>query len=363
MKKSIFSLLIASAVAYTSAASDTCLDFSANLSRGSESAVVLQLQNFLAAKGFLKVVPNGYFGPSTLVAVKAYQKSKGFAQPGNTGPMTRAAIKKDSCAAPANNQASASLLNSGVQNSQTTAQNPVMPQTPRPMIDSFDLVTLFAGGETEWTFNMYGSNFSTSTNMVYFKNVSNGRTYAMGAFSSATGTIIIFPKNLTNTVYSCGIYCSEKLPTGRYEVTVATGGGQSEPKILDIKPFTITAQTAASQGALPSSGTNIKFGSLSFSTSLPVIVRSVAMMTGSSTISDGGIGTAFLKDEITGQAVANDALLPEFQSMIVSAYVTTSNVIPGNIQASFVIEIEDYIGKKRTKFVSPSFMATVAGVL
>jgi peptidoglycan hydrolase-like protein with peptidoglycan-binding domain len=96
MKKSIFVALIISSFAYSHAAG-SCLDFSINLSRGSESSLVLSVQNFLFAKGFLKVAPNGYFGPSTLAAVKAYQKLNGFAQVGNTGPATRAAIKRDSC--------------------------------------------------------------------------------------------------------------------------------------------------------------------------------------------------------------------------------------------------------------------------
>lgn len=85
-------------ISYASAATGSCVDLTSILTKGSESPKVLQLQNFLYAKGFLKAAPNGYFGAGTLAGVKAYQASIGLAQVGSVGPGTRAAIKKDSCA-------------------------------------------------------------------------------------------------------------------------------------------------------------------------------------------------------------------------------------------------------------------------
>ncbi len=41
--------------------------------------------------------PNGYFGPATLIAVKAYQKSVGLPATGYVFPLTRATIKKETC--------------------------------------------------------------------------------------------------------------------------------------------------------------------------------------------------------------------------------------------------------------------------
>lgn len=75
----------------------SCVDLNRGLARRDESSEVLLLQNFLFEKGYLTATPNGYFGPGTLAGVKAYQKSLGYEQAGNVGPMTRAALRRDTC--------------------------------------------------------------------------------------------------------------------------------------------------------------------------------------------------------------------------------------------------------------------------
>lgn len=74
-----------------------CVDLPSNLSKGKESSDVLLLQNFLKEKGYLKATPNGYYGLGTHNAVKLYQNSKSLARSGQVFPLTRAAIKADSC--------------------------------------------------------------------------------------------------------------------------------------------------------------------------------------------------------------------------------------------------------------------------
>lgn len=74
-----------------------CTDIGSNLYKGLETSSVLKLQNFLYGKGYLKAKPNGYYGPGTMAAVKAYQKSVGITQTGSVATLTRARIKKDSC--------------------------------------------------------------------------------------------------------------------------------------------------------------------------------------------------------------------------------------------------------------------------
>jgi peptidoglycan hydrolase-like protein with peptidoglycan-binding domain len=365
MKKSLIAILFVSTALVANAQTYVCVDLNINLVRGSESKYVLALQNFLYEKGVLKATPNGYFGPATLAAVKAFQKSVGLSQVGNTGPLTRAAIKKESCGGATVSTAPTPPALQSL--ATTTQQSATVPQTlqyfPRPVTMSFDLVTLFAEGKTDWGFNMYGSNFSTSTNTVNFRNVYTRRTYTIGTFPSASGTVIVLPANITGTAYPCGSGCLEKLSAGRYEVTVTNAGGESEPKTLDIKAFTITAQTSAVQGAIPASATNAKLGLLTFSPSVPVIVKSVNLAIFSSAISASGISGTTLKDEMTGLAPEGNAALSGFQSMIIGAYATTNNTIPGTFMANFTLEVEDYIGKKRTTFTSPSFLVTVAGVL
>ena len=97
MKK--LTLVLASLLCISYASALSCVDLKVGLTRRAESPKVLALQNFLYEKGYLKAVPNGYFGVGTLTAVKAYQKSLGLEQSGNVGPATRAAIKKESCSA------------------------------------------------------------------------------------------------------------------------------------------------------------------------------------------------------------------------------------------------------------------------
>lgn len=326
-----------------------------------ENSHVLALQNFLYAKGHLKATPNGYFGPATLAAVKAYQKSVGFSQVGIAGPATRALIKKTTC------QAGISPNDTGAQ----TAQQWTLPTEngsapvpfPRPTLESVDFVTLFAGGQTDWGFDIHGSGFSSTTNSVYFKNMGNNMVYAIGTFASASGTAISLPSNMGNTEFSCGSGCSQKLLPGSYEVSVKTPGGQTAGKYMEIKAFTIHSQTGTLASALPANATDVKIGSVSFSTPAPVIVRSVALIIGTSTISADGVSVSSYNDPIRRSVLVPDVELYPLHTMIVEANVTTSNQFAGTVTAYFTVEVEDYIAKRKTTFMSPEFLATILGTM
>jgi peptidoglycan hydrolase-like protein with peptidoglycan-binding domain len=367
MKKDILILVVVSMLASVSAQTgSTCLDLSVNLVRGAESVNVLKLQNFLHAKGLLKATPNGYFGPGTLAAVKSYQRSLGLSQVGNTGPATRAAIKKESCASLVINQIvpqtplpTTPVVATSTSLAATTSQASV----PMPVLYSLDLVTLFAGGQTDWTFDLHGNNFSSTTNTVLFKNTTNRRTYTIGTFISPDTMTITLPKNIGSTVFSCGTYCNEALPAGTYEVSVMTSGGQTDAKTLQIQSFTSSVQTGAIQGALPSNGTKVRFGTITFSPGTPVIVQSVAVVVASSTITSGGYANIRLIDQSTN-GIYENAALSSFQSKIIDAYVDTNNTSPsGEITAYFMVVVQDYIGKKNTVFMSAPFLVTIAGIL
>ncbi len=100
MKKYIGLILAAFIpLSFTSAAQNfnVCLSLSAPIVRGDRSGDVLSLQQFLVAKGFLDVMPTGYFGDKTRLAVAEYQASKGLEQVGQVGPLTSAAIKQETC--------------------------------------------------------------------------------------------------------------------------------------------------------------------------------------------------------------------------------------------------------------------------
>jgi spore germination protein YaaH len=67
----------------------TSVRFTMDLSYGSENSEVLALQKILVAKGYLKATPNGYFGPATLAAVRAWQTANKLPSTGTIGPLSR----------------------------------------------------------------------------------------------------------------------------------------------------------------------------------------------------------------------------------------------------------------------------------
>jgi hypothetical protein len=91
----------------------TCVDLSYDLYQGLSDSFadksVSNLQNYLSKLGYIKVSPNGYFGPSTLSAVKNYQLNNNISNTGRVGPATRKKIRDDSCKI---NNNSALVLNS-----------------------------------------------------------------------------------------------------------------------------------------------------------------------------------------------------------------------------------------------------------
>ena len=81
-----------------------CLNLVQNLSYGyyddvknPKDGVIYKLQQFLKARGYLKVNPTGYFGNLTRLAVKEFQWENGIESTGFVGPLTRAKIKSISC--------------------------------------------------------------------------------------------------------------------------------------------------------------------------------------------------------------------------------------------------------------------------
>jgi peptidoglycan hydrolase-like protein with peptidoglycan-binding domain len=74
-----------------------CVTLTKSLAAGQENSEVLALQQFLYARGYMSVKPNGYFGPGTVAALKKFQRAYGMAAVGSVGPGTRTKIKSLSC--------------------------------------------------------------------------------------------------------------------------------------------------------------------------------------------------------------------------------------------------------------------------
>lgn len=95
MKKAFILFVISLAFAFSAQAA--CTDLASDLDYGASGADVTSLQNFLRDGGFLTVVPNGNFGPSTQAAVKKFQSANNVNATGYVGPSTRAKMKALSC--------------------------------------------------------------------------------------------------------------------------------------------------------------------------------------------------------------------------------------------------------------------------
>ncbi len=117
-----------------------CIDLSTNLRYGTKdskgSAQVYQLQAFLKEKGYLNVNATGYFGTMTLRAVKSFQKDNAIPQTGFVGPLTRASIKRITCA---DSQVSPIPEELPVSNSNDSTKvpdsiPPVAPEDPAPVV-------------------------------------------------------------------------------------------------------------------------------------------------------------------------------------------------------------------------------------
>jgi peptidoglycan hydrolase-like protein with peptidoglycan-binding domain len=67
------------------------------LRRGSEGVEVSVLQDFLNRAGLLSATPNGYFGPATTAAIRAFQSQNYISATGVVGPATRNAINERMC--------------------------------------------------------------------------------------------------------------------------------------------------------------------------------------------------------------------------------------------------------------------------
>jgi len=67
------------------------------LSFGSKDGQVLVLQDILSRGGYLQATPNGYFGPSTRAAVRAFQGDNGLPTSGVVGSATLDALNERAC--------------------------------------------------------------------------------------------------------------------------------------------------------------------------------------------------------------------------------------------------------------------------
>lgn len=88
----------AQAAYFDSAPAPRCdVQINRTMQTGFEGVDVSVLQDFLKRAGFLSATPNGYFGPATKAAVRAFQSENYIPATGSVGPMTLNAINERMC--------------------------------------------------------------------------------------------------------------------------------------------------------------------------------------------------------------------------------------------------------------------------
>ncbi len=177
-----------------------------DLGIGQENDEVMILQAALHSLGYLNTTPNGYFGPMTRSAVRAFQRDNGLSSTGRVGPMTREAINEHLCGS-----SDTSYLNtSGVTYVEPFDQfvKVISPSVTNPVI--------YENGINNSQSNFYGvTNYNqtinqpinniipsttqiASTNVIYTSN--NGYTYGL---TPVPGSITV-TSPIANTVYQEG---------------------------------------------------------------------------------------------------------------------------------------------------------------
>ena len=368
----------------------SCVSLTTNLQKGTESSVVLSLQTFLYAKGILKATPNGYFGPATLNAVKIYQKNNGLSQVGNTGPATRAAIKKETCNVPVSNAPTACTMDAKMcpggsyvgrtgpncafaacppvqatssQSINQAIQAPVA-VLPKPYIDSIDKMTFISGGIMTASLTLHGNGFSTSSNTITLRLQNANRTYTVGSFPSSDGLTLAASSTFTNTPLSCGMNCLEIIPQGVYEVTVTNKGGESNIGYISIKTITTRSVTGTTDSAIKQQSKQSLLGTIYFTSLAPVTLETINL------IFEGApaLTNMMLKDELTGETIGGlssfslgKKFLAEGQGKTYSIYADVNTPVSASVTASGSLEVTDFIGKNLIKVAIPSFLFTISG--
>lgn len=344
----------------------TCTDVKVNLKRGAESKDVLALQQFLVEKKLLTATPNGYFGPATVRAVQAYQKSVGLTNSGSVLTLTRAQIKKETCTG-------------GATNATTTTQNPnskatttadikkqVVKTGPAPVVTSADKAVVLLGGNTEWMINIKGSNFSTTTNTVLLEKKDSSKKYTVGTFSSLDKKTITLPKNLGSLTFPCGASCRQRLQEGEYFIVVETpeGGESKRSEYVIVKDATITSSSATTNASIPYVATSTRLGTFTFKANTPLRISTIKFSLDGSNASSTNLTKVVFKDEQTGQVIPSagagiELYQEEYRNIGVYANVETQKAVKA--VATFTLDVVDTVGKKTTSFVSPTFPVSFDG--
>jgi peptidoglycan hydrolase-like protein with peptidoglycan-binding domain len=345
----------------------SCTDLKVNLKRGNESKDVLALQQFLVEKKFLTATPNGYFGPATVRAVQAYQKSIGLTNSGSVLALTRATIKKETCVSGGGgiNAATTTQVTNTKATTTTVVSVPVK-KGPAPIVTAVDKTVVLLGGGTDWTITVRGSNFSTSTNTIYLEKRDASKRYTIGTFASPDTKTISMPKSLGMLTFSCGVNCRQKLIEGEYFVVVETkeGGENRREAYVIVKDAVISSSSATTNASIPYVATSTRLGSFTFKANTPLKISMITFSLEQGKATTTNLTKVIFKDEQTGAVIPNagagiELYQEEYRNIGVYANVESTATIKA--LASFTLSVVETVGNKTTSFTTPTFPVAFDG--
>jgi peptidoglycan hydrolase-like protein with peptidoglycan-binding domain len=181
------------------------------LQTGSEGVDVTVLQNFLNRAGFLSAVPNGYFGPATTAAVRAFQYENGISGTGAVGPATLNAINERMC------DTDLHATNYGSYDSYTNYGN----YSGVTYVDPYDpFVKVITPTVTTPVV------YTNPQNVVSTSNYSNYGAYGTNVVTSSVNAPIVAPANSTiastNIIYSPSIGYTYGITPASGSLTIVT---------------------------------------------------------------------------------------------------------------------------------------------
>jgi hypothetical protein len=189
----------------------------------------------------------------------------------------------------------------------------------KPYIDSIGRAVFLSGSSMNVPLTIIGSGFASASNTVTLKLQGNTKSYTLGVFPSATGTIITATSGFTISPLSCGTNCSEIPSPGRYDVIVKNQGGESNTGVISLQGITTTSLSNAADTSFKPKNTHVKLGTVTISSPTPVTLKTLAFtLQGSSTLVSK-VTNFTITDAMTGK-VTNSGPTFSLGSEVISDY-------------------------------------------
>lgn len=191
----------------------------------------------------------------------------------------------------------------------------------KPYIDSIGRTVFLSGSSMNIPLTINGTGFASASNTVVLKLQGNTKSYTLGTFPSATGTLITATSGFTISPFSCGTNCSEIPTPGRYDVIVKNQGGESNTGVVSLQGITSTSLSNAADASFKPKNTHVKLGTVTVSSPSPVTLKTLVFtLHGSSTLVSK-VTNFTLTDAMTGKVI-NSGPTFNLGSEVVSDYKT-----------------------------------------